>query len=109
MQTMAFLGKPSGKARRFPQFLVCGPFNNWGADKGIPHLMEQNDDGLWELELWLPGQLTCSSTSEALTIFSMVMWTAMVSLTVFLPTRLRPTTSKYLPRPLPILLGPSCR
>lgn len=41
----------SGKARRFPQFLVRGPFDNWGFDKGIPHLMEQNDDGLWELEI----------------------------------------------------------
>ena len=41
----------SGKARRYPQFLVRGPFNNWGFDKGIENLMKQNDDGLWELEI----------------------------------------------------------
>ncbi|CAA7271667.1 unnamed protein product [Cyclocybe aegerita] len=38
-------------ARRVPQFLVRGPFNNWGFDQGIPHLMEQNEDGKWELEI----------------------------------------------------------
>jgi alpha-1,3-glucan synthase len=41
----------SGNPRRYPQFLVRGPFNNWGFDKGIPNLMTQNSDGLWELEI----------------------------------------------------------
>ncbi|KAF9535312.1 modular protein with glycoside hydrolase family 13 and glycosyltransferase family 5 domains [Crepidotus variabilis] len=40
-----------GKPRRYPQFLVRGPFNNWGFDKGIPHEMTLNEDGKWELEI----------------------------------------------------------
>jgi len=47
----ADISAPGGKARRVPQFLVRGPFNNWGFDQGIPHLMEQNEDGKWELEI----------------------------------------------------------
>ncbi|KAK7014847.1 modular protein with glycoside hydrolase family 13 and glycosyltransferase family 5 domains [Favolaschia claudopus] len=41
----------SGHRRRVPQFLARGPFNAWGFDSGIPSLMKQNDDGLWELEI----------------------------------------------------------
>jgi len=41
----------SGKPRRVPQFLVRGPFNEWGFDKGLDHLMTLNDDGKWELEI----------------------------------------------------------
>ena len=41
----------SGTPRRYPQFLVRGPFNDWGFDKGLPNLMTQNSDGLWELEI----------------------------------------------------------
>ncbi|KAG6914135.1 hypothetical protein DXG01_002246 [Tephrocybe rancida] len=40
-----------GAPRRVPQFLVRGPFNNWGYDKGVKSLMTQNSDGLWELEI----------------------------------------------------------
>jgi len=83
-----------------------GPFNDWGAGKDIPHQMEQNDDGLWELEMMATWPTYMQLNVGALTISSMVMWTAMVFLTVFLPTRLRPTTSKYLPLPLLISLGP---
>jgi alpha-1,3-glucan synthase len=41
----------SGPQRRVPQFLVRGPFNNWGFDQGIPSLMTQNSDGQWSLEI----------------------------------------------------------
>lgn len=37
--------------RRVPQFLVRGPFNSWGFDKGISSQMAQNGDGKWELEI----------------------------------------------------------
>jgi alpha-1,3-glucan synthase len=37
--------------RRVPQFLVRGPFNSWGFDKGINSQMAQNGDGKWELEI----------------------------------------------------------
>jgi alpha-1,3-glucan synthase len=40
-----------GQQRRVPQFLVRGPFNSWGFDKGISSLMKQNSDGKWELEI----------------------------------------------------------
>lgn len=98
----------SGKTRRL-RFLIRGPFNDWGAGKDIPHQMEQNDDGLWELEMMATWPTYMRLNVGALTISSMVMWTAMVFLTVFLPTRLRPTTSRYLPLPLLISLGPFLR
>ncbi|KAH9484208.1 Cell wall alpha-1,3-glucan synthase mok13 [Psilocybe cubensis] len=41
----------NGKPRRVPQFLARGPFNQWGYDAGINHLMELNPDGKWELEI----------------------------------------------------------
>jgi alpha-1,3-glucan synthase len=41
----------SGKARRVPQYLVRGSFNEWGYDKGINNVMALNDDGNWELEV----------------------------------------------------------
>ncbi|KAJ7219301.1 modular protein with glycoside hydrolase family 13 and glycosyltransferase family 5 domains, partial [Mycena pura] len=41
----------TGAKRRVPQFLARGPFNSWGFDSGIPSLMTQNADGLWELEI----------------------------------------------------------
>ncbi|GBE82150.1 Cell wall alpha-1,3-glucan synthase ags1 [Sparassis crispa] len=37
--------------RRYPQFLVRGPFNQWGLDKGLPFEMTQNSQGQWELEI----------------------------------------------------------
>ncbi|KAH9981170.1 modular protein with glycoside hydrolase family 13 and glycosyltransferase family 5 domains [Lactifluus volemus] len=37
--------------RRVPQFLVRGPFNSWGFDKGVSAQMTQNGQGLWELEI----------------------------------------------------------
>lgn len=37
--------------RRVPQFLVRGPYNTWGFDQGLPNLMQQNQDGQWELEI----------------------------------------------------------
>ncbi|PCH38049.1 glycosyltransferase family 5 protein [Wolfiporia cocos MD-104 SS10] len=37
--------------RRVPQFLVRGPYNQWGIDKGLPYQMTQNSKGLWELEI----------------------------------------------------------
>jgi len=37
--------------RRVPQFLVRGPFNSWGFDKGISSQMTQNSEGKWELEI----------------------------------------------------------
>ena len=37
--------------RRVPQFLSRGPYNTWGFDLGLPNLLEQNEDGLWELEI----------------------------------------------------------
>jgi len=40
-----------GQQRRVPQFLVRGPFNSWGFDKGIPSQMSQNSEGKWELEV----------------------------------------------------------
>ena len=41
----------SGPKRRVPQFLVRGPYNEWGYDQGLPSLMTQNSDGQWELEI----------------------------------------------------------
>lgn len=41
----------SGKPRRFPQLLARGPYNTWGFDSGLVSTMEQNSDGLWELEI----------------------------------------------------------
>ncbi|KAK7462698.1 hypothetical protein VKT23_007286 [Stygiomarasmius scandens] len=40
-----------GKLRRVPRFLARGPYNQWGFDKGLAHLMELNDNGKWELEI----------------------------------------------------------
>jgi alpha-1,3-glucan synthase len=40
-----------GLQRRVPQFLVRGPFNSWGFDKGISSQMTQNSQGKWELEI----------------------------------------------------------
>ncbi|EGO18524.1 glycoside hydrolase family 13/glycosyltransferase family 5 protein [Serpula lacrymans var. lacrymans S7.9] len=37
--------------RRVPQFLVRGPFNDWGYDQGISSLMTQDGDGTWQLEI----------------------------------------------------------
>ncbi|KAG8878121.1 Cell wall alpha-1,3-glucan synthase ags1 [Tulasnella sp. 331] len=37
--------------RRVPQFLARGPYNDWGFDKGITSLMDQREDGKWELEI----------------------------------------------------------
>ncbi|KAF8121955.1 glycoside hydrolase family 13/glycosyltransferase family 5 protein [Boletus edulis] len=37
--------------RRVPQLLARGPFNNWGYDQGIPAVMNQIGDGVWELEI----------------------------------------------------------
>ncbi|GJJ12099.1 hypothetical protein Clacol_006340 [Clathrus columnatus] len=37
--------------RRVPQFLVRGPFNEWGFDQGIPSQMELVGDGQWQLEI----------------------------------------------------------
>lgn len=37
--------------RRVPQFLVRGPFNEWGFDQGIPFQMELIGDGQWQLEI----------------------------------------------------------
>ncbi|KAF8163338.1 modular protein with glycoside hydrolase family 13 and glycosyltransferase family 5 domains [Crassisporium funariophilum] len=53
LSTAAVVHADYGKsaARRVPQFLARGPFNMWGFDQGIPHLMEQNSDGKWELEI----------------------------------------------------------
>ncbi|THH30758.1 hypothetical protein EUX98_g3423 [Antrodiella citrinella] len=39
------------QARRVPQLLARGPFNQWGFDQGISAQMEQNADGKWELEI----------------------------------------------------------
>ena len=39
------------RPRRVPQFLSRGPYNVWGFDLGLPNLLEQNEDGLWELEI----------------------------------------------------------
>ncbi|KAF8636652.1 hypothetical protein AX17_003459 [Amanita inopinata Kibby_2008] len=41
----------SGPKRRVPQFLVRGPYNNWGFDQGIPSKMTSNDKGQWEIEI----------------------------------------------------------
>ncbi|TFK29967.1 alpha-1,3-glucan synthase [Coprinopsis marcescibilis] len=41
----------SGPPRRIPQFLVRGPFNSWGYDQGLDHVMKINDEGLWELKI----------------------------------------------------------
>lgn len=38
-------------ARRVPQFLARGPYNTWGFDSGLPNLLQQNEDGLWEIEI----------------------------------------------------------
>ncbi|KAH7889233.1 glycoside hydrolase family 13/glycosyltransferase family 5 protein [Phlebopus sp. FC_14] len=40
-----------GSQRRVPQFLARGPFNDWGYDQGIPSVMNQAGDGMWELEI----------------------------------------------------------
>lgn len=40
-----------GFKRRVPQFLVRGPFNAWGFDKGISYQMENTADNRWELEI----------------------------------------------------------
>ncbi|KAK1236528.1 hypothetical protein PQX77_000221 [Marasmius sp. AFHP31] len=40
-----------GPPRRVPQLLARGPFNQWGFDKGLPHTMRMNQDGLWELQI----------------------------------------------------------
>ncbi|EAU88623.2 alpha-1,3-glucan synthase [Coprinopsis cinerea okayama7 len=40
-----------GGQRRVPQFMVRGPFNTWGYDQGIDHIMELNDEGKWELKV----------------------------------------------------------
>jgi alpha-1,3-glucan synthase len=45
----ADIGVP--QPRRVPQFLSRGPYNTWGFDLGLPNLLEQNEDGLWELEI----------------------------------------------------------
>lgn len=37
--------------RRVPQFLVRGPFNQWGFDRGISAVMNQMGDSTWELEI----------------------------------------------------------
>lgn len=37
--------------RRVPQYLVRGPFNQWGFDKGINSVMTKNNKGQWELEI----------------------------------------------------------
>jgi alpha-1,3-glucan synthase len=37
--------------RRFPQLIARGIYNTWGFDLGLPNLLQQNEDGLWELEL----------------------------------------------------------
>ncbi|PBK78186.1 modular protein with glycoside hydrolase family 13 and glycosyltransferase family 5 domains [Armillaria solidipes] len=41
----------SGARRRVPQLLARGPYNTWGFDSGLSSVMEQNDDGYWELEI----------------------------------------------------------
>ncbi|KAK2466883.1 hypothetical protein APHAL10511_001141 [Amanita phalloides] len=40
-----------GPQRRVPQFLVRGPYNNWGFDEGLPSTMQLNSKGQWELEI----------------------------------------------------------
>ena len=40
-----------GFRRRVPQFLVRGPFNAWGFDKGINYQMENTADNRWEIEV----------------------------------------------------------
>jgi alpha-1,3-glucan synthase len=40
-----------GFQRRVPQFLVRGPFNSWGFDKGVTSQMTQTGDSQWELEI----------------------------------------------------------
>lgn len=37
--------------RRVPQFIIRGPYNTWGYDKGVPSKMEHKKDGIWELEI----------------------------------------------------------
>jgi alpha-1,3-glucan synthase len=37
--------------RRVPSFLVRGPFNSWGFDRGINYQMENTADNRWELEV----------------------------------------------------------
>ena len=41
----------SGPKRRVPQFLIRGPYNEWGFDQGLPSLMQQNSEGQWEVEI----------------------------------------------------------
>lgn len=39
------------KKRRVPQYLVRGPYNIWGFDRGLPSLMQLKEDNTWEIEL----------------------------------------------------------
>lgn len=39
------------KQRRVPQMLVRGPYNTWGYDHGLPSVMQQTTDNVWEIEL----------------------------------------------------------
>ncbi|KAJ3985674.1 modular protein with glycoside hydrolase family 13 and glycosyltransferase family 5 domains [Lentinula detonsa] len=38
----------SGYARRVPQLIATGGFNEWGTNKGIANTFSQSGDGLWE-------------------------------------------------------------
>lgn len=38
----------SGYARRVPQLIATGVFNEWGSNKGIANTFSQSADGLWE-------------------------------------------------------------
>ncbi|KIL69786.1 glycosyltransferase family 5 protein [Amanita muscaria Koide BX008] len=41
----------SGHKRRVPQFLVRGPYNSFGFDKGLPSTMRLNSQGQWEMQI----------------------------------------------------------
>ncbi|KAI0703620.1 glycoside hydrolase family 13 and glycosyltransferase family 5 protein [Cytidiella melzeri] len=49
--TVVHADRGVAQARRVPQLLARGPFNQWGFDQGIPAQMDMNDDGKWELEI----------------------------------------------------------
>ena len=40
-----------GFTQRVPQYLMRGPFSQWGFDKGINSVVTTNNKGQWELEI----------------------------------------------------------
>ncbi|KAL8992255.1 MAG: hypothetical protein Q9169_007238, partial [Polycauliona sp. 2 TL-2023] len=44
---------PTDTRRRYPHFWVHGPFNSFGYDSGIPQVMKQDREGVWQFDFMI--------------------------------------------------------